>query len=95
MSDGTDRANDIAAQIATTEMLRILINEAFYTDDLEEFRRRLSRFEDLAVAGITERRHFPEADDQTENYIREAASGYVSTVVSSIVHPKDPRRQRS
>ncbi len=95
MSDDPTRAADIAVQIATTEMLRLVINEALYTDDFKEFQRRLTRFEELAVNEIKNRRNFDDANDATESYIREIASGYVSGILSSILHPDDPRRERT
>lgn len=82
------RAHDIAIQIAHGELLRLIISEAFHSSDRDEFRRRLCVLEETAVSGLTNRRHFPKADDEADTYIKETASGYVSRLFASILNPE-------
>ncbi|UXT59651.1 hypothetical protein FY134_18305 [Agrobacterium fabrum] len=79
-----DRANDIAAQIATTEMLRLILANFLVGTDSEATKRNLVQFEKLAVENIQGRRLFPEANEATETYIKEAAANYISRVIGSI-----------
>jgi len=84
-----DRANDIAAQIALTEMVRMLISEFLYHPDRDTFRRRLATFEKETAGALAIRKPFPQADDTTNAYIQSAASGFVSKIVASILHSDD------
>ena len=84
-----DRANDIAAMIALQELLRIVIGEMCYNDDPTAFRENLRKIEQTAVDGITNRRHFPTANDETEAHIKESASGFITRLMTTIRHPKD------
>lgn len=95
MSDNQNpevQAQRIAGDIATHELLRLIIAEAFFSPDRDEFRRKISALEGSAVNSIMSRRLFPQADDATETYIKEAASGFISRLLGSIRHPADPQR---
>jgi hypothetical protein len=83
------RANDIAAQIAIAELLRVIIAEAFYVADRNEFKSRLRALEEATVSGITNRRLFPNANNAAEQYVKEAASGWITNIFASILHPGD------
>ena len=84
-----NRANDIAAMIALQELVRIVVSEMCYNDDVSIFRDNLRKIEQAAVDGITNRRHFPDANDATENYIKENASGHITRIMTTIRHPQD------
>ena len=84
MSDEIKKAQEIAGQIAITEILRVLIANLCQATDEATSRANLAKFEELAVNGINSRRHFSEANDETETYIKEVAAGFVSRLVSSV-----------
>lgn len=84
MTDEIQKANEIAAQIATTEMLRLLLANILVGKDDAATKANLAKFEELAVDSINSRQHLPQADETTENYIKEAAAGYVSRIIGSI-----------
>lgn len=85
-----DRAADIATQLALIELVRIAIAEISFTPDRAEFRRRIEAIERTAVDGLTNRRIFPQANDATENLIKEQASTTVTKILTSIRHRDDP-----
>lgn len=87
--DQITRANDLAMQIATAELLRLVIGELCFVDDRQEFKKRLSRLEDAAVTSLHYRTHFKDANAESEAYIKDAASGFVSRLIASIKHPSD------
>lgn len=90
MSDIT-RAHDLAHQIATSELLRLIISEYAHDPDRDSARRKLAALEAAAIDGLRSRRNFPTANDETETYIVEAASQYVTRLFASILHPSDGR----
>jgi hypothetical protein len=83
------RANDLAMQIATAELLRLVLGEVCFHEDRQEFKKRLSILEDAAVASLNSRTHFQSANAETESYIKDAASGFVTRLIASIKHPTD------
>jgi hypothetical protein len=83
------RANDLAMQIATAELLRLVIGELCFDDNRLKFRTRLAALEDAANKSFHSRRHFPQANDETEEYMKEAACGFVTRLIASIKHPTD------
>ncbi len=80
------RLGDLAVQIAQTEILRRLVGHYLYDADPDTFRRRLSAFEAAVVEDLTSRTHFAQASKATNEYVREAASGYASRVLGTINH---------
>lgn len=92
MSDNSEqlaRANDIAAQIAIMELLRVLAGEVCYSDDPAEFKRRLQRIENGTVSAILSRQLFPQANAATESYVKEAAAAWVTSALAGVLHPSD------
>jgi len=85
----SDQISRAATDLALTELIRIVIGEAFYTDDQKEFRRRMEILERAAVNGLTSRRPFDLADDSTNQRVKEEASALVTKIMTSILHPKD------
>lgn len=83
------RANDLAMQIATTELLRLVLGELAFDDDPIKFKRKLSLLDERANNSLRSRQHFPTANEKTEEYIKEAACGYVTRLIGSIKHPED------
>ncbi len=88
--DQVQKANEIAHQIAVGDILRAIIAEMTHDPSRDVTRARLRAMEEQIVAGLEGRRHFSEANDATENYIKEAASGYVTRIFATIKHPDDP-----
>ena len=84
MTDELKKAHEIAGQIAITEMLRVLIASVCQAEEGTAQQEKLAKFEALVVNAINSRRHFADANDQTELYIKESASGFVSRLVASI-----------
>lgn len=78
------KANELAHQIATTEMVRFVLGVIARRDDPADTAAALKAIEAELVNNINGRRHFAEANDATETYIKEAAAGFVSRVISSI-----------
>ena len=89
MTNDLQRANDIAAQTALMVLLRAVIAEAFFHPDRAEFRRRLAALEQSAVDTITNEPLWPGADAVTLDYLRGAASGWISRSIAGILHPQD------
>lgn len=84
MSEEIEKAHQIAGQVAITELLRVLIAQHCEGSDETTSKANLARLEELAVNGITARRHFQEVNEQTDTYVKEAAAAFVSRLVSSI-----------
>ncbi|MDX8495894.1 hypothetical protein RFN29_30585 [Mesorhizobium sp. VK22B] len=84
-----DRADDIAANLALLELLRIVIGEICYSTDPVEFRRRARVIEEAAVSRLSGRTNFHKANAATETYIKEAACAQVTKIMASIRHPQD------
>ncbi|TGR32995.1 MULTISPECIES: hypothetical protein [unclassified Mesorhizobium] len=84
-----DRADDIAANLALLELLRLAIGEICYSADPVEFRRRARAFEEAAVTSISGRTNFAKANEATETYVKEAACAQVTKIMASIRHPQD------
>lgn len=78
------RAHDIAAQLALTELLRIVIGEIVDHAEPSVVRARLQSIEAAAVGGITGRDIFPGADPVAVSFIKEAAANWITTVLASI-----------
>ncbi|TPL36750.1 hypothetical protein [Mesorhizobium sp. B2-4-8] len=90
-----DRASDIAAQIALTELVRIALSELCYSPDKVEFRRRAERIESAIISGLYGRTLFPGANEATEKTIKERVALHVTNVMTSIMHPDDAGPQSS
>ncbi len=85
----TARAEDLAMQIAMAELLRLVLGELAFDEDRKKFRQKLSGLEEAANISLRSRCHFPSANNATEEYVKEAACGYVSRLIGSIKHPED------
>ncbi len=83
------RANDLAMQIATAELLRLVLGELVFDEDPRKFKHKLSLLEEHANNSLRSRQHFPSANADTEEYIKEAACGFVTRLIGSIKHAKD------
>jgi hypothetical protein len=83
------KANEIAAQIGMMALLRTVIGHVFYTDDAAEFRSKMQGLENKTITFLGDHRHFPNANEVTETYIKEAACGWVSRCLAGIAHPND------
>jgi hypothetical protein len=89
-NDSIQRAEDLAHAIATSELLRFLLSRIAFNADVSIFRGNLQHIEDQVVASLGSRRHFPAANDYTDNVIKEMACAYVTRLIASIRHPDDP-----
>lgn len=88
MSEGNQRADDVAAQIAMMVLLRTVIGEVFFSDNRTVFRQRLSLIEQSAIGALSDQKLW-QAPGVNEPYVREAASAWISRVIASILHPTD------
>lgn len=77
-----------ASQIALAELIRLLIANAAFHPDETQFRSTISQLESFAVDCLNSRTLFPTAPAETEQYMKDAASGWISNICASIVHPQ-------
>ncbi|TPJ52727.1 hypothetical protein [Mesorhizobium sp. B2-6-4] len=80
------RIGDIAMQVALGEMLRILIAETcdVFSSDAADFRNKVNSIRDKSIGGINSRQLFPEANEATEQAIKDGATGYIARLLDSI-----------
>lgn len=76
-------------QIALGEMVRFILGELLYAKEPAEFQRRQQLCETSIVNDLTSSRLWPGADEDTEAYFREAATGYVTRMIALIRHPSE------
>lgn len=76
------RLDAIAVQIGFSQLLRQVVGQIAPTDpvELQEF---LSAFEEVCVSAITSQKHIPGVASEHENYVKEAASAFVSHTLAA------------
>ena len=87
------RVQDLAHSLATSELLRFILGEVAFNADPAIFRKRLQGIEESVVTSLGARRHFPSANDYTDNLIKETACGYVTRMIASIRHPTESKAE--
>lgn len=80
------RADDIAAQIALQSLVKVVIARLLQRPDETEFRREIAGFDQVVIAEISAFRLGGSADETTKTAIIEAACGFASRLLASIVH---------
>ena len=85
------RSLDLAHSLPLTELIRFTLAEIASNDDRGEFRNRLKKMEEAIVTSLGSRRHYPNACDEEETIIKEAACRFVSRLIASIPPPGDPK----
>lgn len=82
-------ANSVAIQIATQDLLRVIISDVYFSSNPAEFKAKIASLESRTVENLQSRRLFPDASDETEAYIKETASAYITKLLLSLRHAGD------
>lgn len=88
MTRNERRAHDLAQQIGLMALLRALI-ASLAPANRDEMKAFIRALEEKAVTSVEENVPFPDANEATNTFIREAASGYITRILASIQHPSD------
>jgi hypothetical protein len=83
--DDRERADAVAHRIAMASLMQTLYGALMGASSQDEFRRMAQALEDATVKNLE--RLSTQADEQTTEYVKEAASGYVSRFFASIQAP--------
>jgi hypothetical protein len=83
------RAADLAQTTALTELVRLAVAEMAFASNTKSFRTNLSVIEKVAIEALRSRPLLGEADDATEAFVKEAASGFIKHLIASIQYPGD------
>ncbi|MVB04168.1 hypothetical protein GN325_20605 [Agrobacterium vitis] len=84
-----DHLNRAAESIGLMELIRIAIAEICFDEDVEVFREKMRKLESAAVNSINSRTSFSKLSPEADQYVKDASSGFVTRIVSSIRHPED------
>ncbi|ADJ21960.1 hypothetical protein Hden_1553 [Hyphomicrobium denitrificans ATCC 51888] len=83
------RLTERAADVAFGSMIKILVTRFLWSEDRDTFRRRLASFETAVVNDINVGPPWPKVPDEWNKFAQEAASGFATQIIASIVHKTD------
>ncbi|MEP7453338.1 hypothetical protein [Phyllobacterium sp. SB3] len=81
-------ASNTAWQIAMQEILRIVVRDIYKTGDEGVFRSHIKRIEEAAVDNIYSGLMLRGSDQWTETLVKEKASNFVTTLLTSFTYDK-------
>jgi hypothetical protein len=87
--DPTQRASDVAFDLAMTAIVRRLFGELLYRGDAEKFRTLMRKFEDVVIDDLKTMSVTKSSNEYTDNYVKEAASQFVSRFFASVQPPEN------
>ncbi len=82
------QAINTAWQIAIQEILRVVVRDMYMTGDASAFRSQVKRIEETAVDSIYSGLVLRGTDEWTEVLVKEKASNFVTTLLTSFTYEK-------
>lgn len=87
MKISKERANDVAFQIAITEIVQRMIAENLYNFDQNVFSRKVRALEEGVLKSVSSSKLYPQLEQSLEADLNRQASDIVARIFSGITHP--------